>query len=90
MVDFEFNILNTKNLILILYLNLYYLYNYKLYRKSFIIQYNLYNIHIIITLNYIFIYQNLNFYGTKQFLFFLAFSGVAAGHGIYKSTGRNK
>ena len=31
LVDFEFNILNTKNLILILYFNLYYLYNCRLY-----------------------------------------------------------
>ena len=46
--------------------------------------------HIIITLNYIFIYQNSNFYGTKQFLFFLAFSGATAGHGIYKSAGKSK
>ena len=36
-------------------------------RKSFIIQYDVYNIHIIITLNYIFIYQNSNFHETKQF-----------------------
>ena len=52
-------------------------------------QYNAYNIHVIISLNYIIIYQISNFYRTKQFLFFLAFSGVAAGHGIYKSAGRN-
>ena len=41
-------------------------------------------------LNYILIYQNSNFQGIKQFLFFLAFSGVAAGHGIYTSPGKVK
>ena len=40
-------------------------------------------------MNYIFVYQNSNFPRTKQFLFFLAFSGVAAGHGSNKSAGRN-
>ena len=56
-------------------MNLYYLYNCRLYRKPFIIQYEVYNIHIIIILNYIFIYQNLNFLRTKQFYFFLHFPG---------------
>ena len=90
LVHYEFNTLNIKNFILILYLNLYYLYNCRLYRKSFIIKYDVYNIHIIITLNYIFFHPNLNFHGTKQFLFFHALSGVARGHGICELVGRNK
>ena len=61
-----------------------------MYIIYFIIKYNLYNIHIIIILNYILIYQNSNVQETKQFLFFLAFFRVAAGHGIYKSAGKVK
>ena len=40
---------------------------------------------MIIILKHVLIYQNLNFQGAKQFLFFLAFPGVAAGHEIHKS-----
>ena len=64
------------------------MYNYRLYIESFFLEYNVYNIRIIMILNYIFIYQHSNLQGKKQFLFFLAFSGVAAGHGNYKSAGK--